>query len=179
MRRCLVSDDKKKTGRPTKYNQAIDEEICLRLANGESLNAICRDKHMPDRCNVMRWILATTNSTYDAFRTNYTLAREIQYQNMSDDILDIADDGTNDWMETNNPGSDGYQVNGEALGRSRLRVDTRKWFMSKVLPKFKDKQQEIQTVIHNIMPVPVADSAESWEEASKATHDKNFGNHDE
>lgn len=129
-------------GRPTKYNKKLDDEICSRLASGESLNAICRDDHIPHRVNVMRWLLATDKPLYDDFRTNYALAREIQYQNMADDILDIADDGTNDWVENNDDENGGYRVNGEALGRSRLRVDTRKWFMSKVLPKFKEKPEE-------------------------------------
>lgn len=58
---------------------------------------------------------------------------------MADDILDIADDGTNDFIER----QEGFEVvNSENIQRSRLRVDTRKWFMSKVLPKFKDKQEE-------------------------------------
>lgn len=126
-------------GRPTKYNEQIDKEICERLAFGESLNSICKDDHIPHRVNVMRWILATDNHKYDQFRTNYALAREIQYQNMADDILDIADDGTNDFIER----QEGFEVvNSENIQRSRLRVDTRKWFMSKVLPKFKDKQEE-------------------------------------
>ena len=132
--------------RPTKYNQSIDDEICERLAAGESLNAICKNAHMPDRVNVMRWILATNNPVYDKFRTNYALAREMQYQNMADDILDIADDGANDYVARYDAatGESAYQTNGEAIQRSRLRVDTRKWFMSKVLPKFKDKQEEEQ-----------------------------------
>ena len=165
-------------GRPTIYCKEIDEEICLRLANGESLNAICRDKHMPNRSNVMRWVLATSNPVYDEFRVNYTLAREIQYQNMTDDILDIADDGSNDWMESNDPDNGGYKANGESIGRSRLRVDTRKWFMSKVLPKFKDKVEvdKNTTVTHNIMPVPNASSVDDWEKSSQEVHDKNLNN---
>lgn len=137
-----MSENDVAIGRPTKYNKKLDDEICSRLASGESLNAICRDDHIPHRVNVMRWLLATDKPLYDDFRTNYALAREIQYQNMADDILDIADDGTNDWMGNNDEENGGYRVNGEALGRSRLRVDTRKWFMSKVLPKFKEKPEE-------------------------------------
>ena len=29
----------------------------------------------------------------------------------------------------------GYQLNGEHVQRSKLRVDTRKWYLSKILPK--------------------------------------------
>lgn len=97
---------------------------------------------MPDDSTVYRWLLATHNTDLDKFRDNYALAREIQYQRMSDEILDIADDGTNDYVYDNSLEGDLCRVNPEAIGRSRLRVDTRKWFMSKVLPKFKDKVEE-------------------------------------
>lgn len=131
-------------GRPTKYNSDIDKEICERLASGQSLNAICRDAHIPDRANVMRWLLATDNEIYDQFRVNYAQARDIQYQCMADDIIDICDDGTNDYMEKlDDEGKAAYKLNGEHVQRSKLRVDTRKWFMSKVLPKFKDKEETI------------------------------------
>jgi len=127
--------------RPTKYTNKIDEEICLRLAEGESLNRICKDPHLPHRSNVMRWLLSDSD-VYKKFRDNYANAREIQYQFMADDILDIADNGTNDYMESTDPDNAGYKLNGENVGRSRLRVDSRKWFMSKVLPKFADKPVE-------------------------------------
>jgi hypothetical protein len=130
--------------RPTKYTAKMGDEICKRLAEGESLNRICKDEHIADKSNVFRWLLATDNKLYNTFRDNYAQAREIQYQCMADDIIDIADDGRNDWMEKEDPTNEGYDFNGEALGRSRLRVDTRKWFMSKVLPKFKDKPEEVQ-----------------------------------
>src|SRR3990172_7086066 len=49
--------------------------------------------------------------------------------------MDISDDGTNDWMASNDPENPGYRVNGEHIARSRLRVDTRKWIASKLKPK--------------------------------------------
>lgn len=70
------------------------------------------------------------------FSAQYARARDIGLDAMADEILEISDDGTNDWMEKE--GRDGtthYVVNGEAMGRSRLRVDTRKWLLSKIAPK--------------------------------------------
>lgn len=51
--------------------------------------------------------------------------------------MDIADDGSNDWMERFNKDGEsiGWVVNGEAVQRSKLRVDARKWALSKLLPK--------------------------------------------
>ena len=134
-------------GRPTVYTSEISKEICERLASGQSLNRICKDDHMPHRATVMRWLLSE-DEIYNSFCDNYAKAREIQYQLMADDIIDIADDGVNDYVQSADPENEGYRLNGENVGRSRLRVDTRKWFMSKVLPKFADKQQvESKTTI--------------------------------
>lgn len=63
---------------------------------------------------------------------------------MADEIQDIADDGSNDYM-TIVKGDESYNVvNHEAINRSRLRVDSRKWIASKLLPKkYGDKQVDV------------------------------------
>ena len=66
---------------------------------------------------------------------HFARAREIGYQTMADELLEISDDGRNDWMERNGEDDRGWVANGEHMGRSRLRVDTRKWLLSKALPK--------------------------------------------
>ena len=49
---------------------------------------------------------------------------------------DIADNGENDYMKRSGKDQEpGYVVNGEAIQRSRLRVDARKWLLSKLAPK--------------------------------------------
>ena len=50
------------------------------------------------------------------------------------------------------------------------------WLKNRQPDKWRDKQEvENKTVIqHNIMPVPTANSAEEWEQASKEVHEKNF-----
>jgi hypothetical protein len=54
---------------------------------------------------------------------------------MADELIDIADDGRNDWMARPGNATIGYELNGEHVQRSRLRSDTRKWLLSKCLPK--------------------------------------------
>jgi hypothetical protein len=71
----------------------------------------------------------------EVFRDKYAQARQMQAEAMADEILRIADDGSNDLM-TISKGNESYEVeNKEVVNRSRLRVDTRKWLMSKLLPK--------------------------------------------
>jgi hypothetical protein len=124
-------DPSKTIGHPTRYTEKIASEVCDRLAKGESLRAICRDDHMPDESAVRHWAL----DNKEGFHARYMRAREIQAYAVADELLEIADDGHNDWMEINRRGNVGYEVNGECVQRSRLRIDTRKWHLSKMLPK--------------------------------------------
>jgi hypothetical protein len=128
--------------RTCSYTKEIGDEICESIASGNSLRATCLPEHMPNKTTVIRWLLAEHNPDLDQFRTQYAQAREVQYQLMADELMEIADDGTNDYVFNNTEEGDAARINPEAIGRSRLRVDTRKWFMSKVLPKFKDKPDE-------------------------------------
>lgn len=128
-------------GAPNKYTEEIGDYICEELCNGRSLLSISKEDITPDKATIYRWLLSK-DPELDEFRDKYAVAREIQYQAMSDEIMDIADDGVNDYVLNNSEDGDLCRVNPEAIGRSRLRVDTRKWYMSKVLPKFKDKQEE-------------------------------------
>ena len=124
-------------GRPSKYTQDLADEICIRLATGESLRSICKDDHIPHIATIMTWVFKNVKGT-ESFHEQYETARKMQAENLTDEIADIADNGNNDWMEANGD-SEGYRVNGEAIQRSRLRVDTRKWIASKILTKYRDK----------------------------------------
>lgn len=134
-----------KTGRPSKYTQAVALEICNRIAQGESLIQICRNsEHLPDKCTVVRWL---QDPKHEEFRTQYAQARESQMEHYADEILEIADDGQNDWMERESKNGEVFEVeNHEVLNRSRLRVDARKWLMSKLAPK---KYGDVQKLEHS------------------------------
>jgi len=122
--------DKAKVGRPSDYNDELAGEILLRVAQGESLRSIGLDPEMPESRSIWRWLVK-----YPEFSQQYALAKEDSADVHADEILDIADNGTNDWMATNDENNAGYRFNGEAVARSRLRVDARKWVASKLKPK--------------------------------------------
>lgn len=118
-------------GRPSDYTPEIVSEICELIANGMSVREICRAEHMPDMRTVFRWL-----AKHDEFRQQYARAREAQADYLAEEILDIADDGQNDWMDRQvAPGVFARVQDQEAINRSRLRVDARKWIMSKLQPK--------------------------------------------
>lgn len=126
-------------GRPTDYTEELAAHICTELAAGRSLRDVCKSDDMPAESTVRAWAVEDRNG----FSAQYTKAREIGYQSMADELLEIADDGRNDWMERRGEEDAGWQANGEHIQRSRLRVDTRKWMLSKVLPKVYGDRQEI------------------------------------
>lgn len=121
-----------KGGRPTTYNEEIASIICARMADGESLRSVCRDDDMPALSTVFLWV-----SKHSEFSEQYKLAMASRADAMFEELFDIADDGQNDWMETFDREGDavGWKLNGEHVQRSRLRIDTRKWALSKMMPK--------------------------------------------
>ena len=108
-------------GRPPKKSKKLLAEICFRIANGRTLLDICRDDDMPHRSTVLDW--ANKDETFsDTLKE--AKARCLQYR--ADEVFDIADNGTNDWMERTLANGDTIEVvNHEHIQRSKLRIDTR------------------------------------------------------
>lgn len=119
-------------GRPTSYTEETASIICQRLVEGESLKAICREDGMPAASTVFVWLDA-----HEEFRTKYARARELQAELQVDEMTEIADNGSNDWMGRKNADGEniGWKENGEALTRSKLRLEQRRWNAEKLLPK--------------------------------------------
>lgn len=118
---------------------------------------------MPHKATVFRWLADDAD-----FRDLYARAKEASTEALAEELLDIADDGSNDWMER--PGADGeslgWQLNGEHVQRSRLRVDTRKWLLAKLQPRKYGERQTVEhegSVNHFVMQVPhSAGSIDEW-----------------
>lgn len=122
-------EDKVKTGRPTDYNEAIAALICDRVATSTlGLNKLCTMyDDMPSKFTVNLW-----RYKHPEFSSLYAQAKLVQADLLAEECLDIADDSTDDTIIN----SDGFDVcNTEWINRCRLRIDTRKWLASKLLPK--------------------------------------------
>jgi transposase-like protein len=153
-----------KTGRPTKYSQELADDICAQLAEGRSLKSVCKDESVPSTQTIFTWF-----RKYPDFLDKYARAKEESADAMAEEILDIADDGQNDWMERldNNGNSIGWQVNGEHIQRSRVRIDTRKWLASKLKPKKYGDKIEVENKDQN-MTLRVIYGTD--DKSKKATH---------
>lgn len=126
-------------GRPTTFNEALGLQICERLASGESLRSICKQDEFPSKSTVLKWIL---DGNHKEFADQYAKARELQAEIWADEIVEISD--TPQKGIINKLGPDGSIIETreeDMLGHRRLQVDTRKWYLSKILPKkFGEKQ---------------------------------------
>ncbi len=130
-------------GRPSHYTPEIASKICEGIAAGQSLRKVCNSEEMPAPSTVCAWVL----NDLHGFSEQYAKARRLQAELLADEIFDISDDATNDYMIRQSKSGEEYEVaNPEVIGRSRLRVDTRKWYLSKVLPKiYGDRVQNVHT----------------------------------
>lgn len=120
------------------FSQELFDTICERIAEGESLRDICKSEDMPNKATVFRWLASN-----QALSDQYARARESQADALFDDILEIADNATNDWMERNGEDGSGWSVNGDHIQRSKLRIDARKWMAGKLRPKVYGDKLEI------------------------------------
>jgi hypothetical protein len=133
----------KPNGRPEIFTPELALAICEQISTtSKSLKTICLDENMPSVGTILKWL----NEDKEGFLGQYDRAKQNQAEFMAEEMIDIADDGSNDFMTITGKGGQEYEVeNKEVTSRSRLRVDTRKWLLSKLKPKkYGDKvQQEI------------------------------------
>ena len=113
---------KRSLDRAGRTHEEICKEILRRLEDGEYLRQICNGENgLPSSAaTVLNWIHDS-----EEFAERYARAREIGWSHMAEQILEIAD-------EDDDP------------QRSRVRVDTRKWLLSKVLPKIYGDKQAVE-----------------------------------
>lgn len=115
------------------FTQKTADLICERLANGESLRTICKAETMPAQSTIFKWLAESA-----AFSEQYARAREAQADLIFEEMFEIADDASNDWMAgkaKDGEANPGFELNGEHIQRSRLRIDARKWMLGKMAPK--------------------------------------------
>ena len=76
----------KKIGRPTKWTQEIEDDICARLSRGEPLRAICRTEGYPEWNTFYSWMERS-----EALSARVALARENGVEAIAQDTLAMID----------------------------------------------------------------------------------------
>jgi hypothetical protein len=133
----------KPIGRPKEFIQDIFDEVCDRMAGGQGLRKICDDPDMPSRQTFLRWIEKDTGR-----QNKYQQAREALMDWYAEEILEIAWDSSKDTIPAD--GKKPARCDNEWVNRSRLKVDTLKFLMSKLHPKrYGDKLPETVVQLHH------------------------------
>lgn len=121
-----------------KYDRhAITAMVCAQIAQGKSLRSILdADDKLPTVRSFLDWMGADGE-----LAIQYAHARQTQYELLADEIVSIADENY-----TTDEHGVRERLSSEAIQRNRLRVDTRKWMLAKMLPKvYGDKLQTEHT----------------------------------
>ena len=111
----IRSKVKKILGIPSEYTKEISDLICERVATHDcGLPKLCNlYDDMPALATIQRWRYKN-----ETFRVKYAHAKLLQADLLAEQCLDISDNSTP-----------------EEVAVARLRVDSRKWLASKLLPK--------------------------------------------
>ena len=112
-------------GRPTDYCAEIADEICSRIAEGESLRSICSDDHLPSKSTVLLWVVDGNHSQFSA---QYHTAREAAGYGFADEALELRDKVAS---ETLTPQA------------AKVMLDALKWGAERMAPKRHSQRQEI------------------------------------
>ena len=116
-----------------KEKESIFNTICERIEQGESVNLILKDSDMPSSRTFWKWLDEDEEKV-----KKYARAKEFYADKMFEDLVLIAD-GTSEDVCIDEKGVE--QVNHDIIQRDRLRIDARKWALSKLNPKkYGDKQ---------------------------------------
>ncbi|EIJ0680932.1 DNA-binding protein [Escherichia coli] len=125
----------KKTGRPHGYTEEKALEICELVADGQSINKISKMPGMPNRSTILKWFRDVPE-----FSTMYARAKEIGFEVLADEIIDLADAEEN--------------MDKDQLRRHQLMIDTRKWLLAKLQPR-KYGERVTQEIVGNKDEAPV------------------------
>ena len=118
-----------KRGRPTIYTPELAREICTTIASSsKGIGRLCKDNpSWPTKETIFLWL-----KTYGDFSDQYARAKRLQIEVLVDEIIEIADDSSQDNI-INQQGQ--IICNNASINRARLKIDTRKWIVSKLAPK--------------------------------------------
>lgn len=119
----MVKEKKNKGGRPTLFTKELADTICNQLSEGISLRTVCSGEGMPNKQTVFRWFRENKE-----FCDQYARAKEESADALAEEVLELSDESSRVVLGIDR--SDNARV--QAM---KLRVDTRKWIMSKMKPK--------------------------------------------
>lgn len=107
---------------------------------------------MPDRGTVSNWLIADAE-----FFNQYTRARDAGLDVMAEETLEIADTTQQGVKVVEKPLGD-ETTHADMIEHRRLRVDTRKWYLSKLAPKRYGDRSAVELTGADGGPIQLDDS---------------------
>ena len=148
-----------------KYSEELADRIFEHIVECRSLDWIGSQKGMPSKRTILRWVARDAGG----FRKLYAAAKELQADAFAEEILAIADNAGEDTLLDEESGR--VVANHAAVQRARLRIDSRKWLMSKMLPRKYGNHTQLEhsgsvgpAVIQVVKLPEQAASTEEWEQ---------------
>ena len=105
---------------------------------------------MPDLSTIFNWLAIKPE-----FVEQYARAKEAGAEAWADEIMDIADNGSNDWMEAKKKEGAVVLLDREHVERSKLRIESRKWLLSKLKAKKYGEKLDMTTNGKDMLPAPI------------------------
>lgn len=127
-----------KLERPRVFSQETAGRMLDRMADGETPTEVCRDPTMPTWMVLCRW-----RRQHEDFAKRFRIAWESCCEHMVGDIVIIADDARNDYVDRVTRKGVMRVFDREHFERSRLRVESRKWMAQKVLRAVYGERSEV------------------------------------
>lgn len=127
--------------RPSKRSPQVEDEICRRLSEGETLRAICRDEGMPPWRSVYDWIAQD-----EGFAARFARAREVGADAIAEETLDILDEPPE---RTNTEHGD--KVDSGYVAWQKNRAEQRLKLLAKWFPKRYGDRQEIDLNVNSAL----------------------------
>lgn len=157
--------------RDVAYSYALSELICERISNGESGVSVCRSPGMPTWAQLQRW-----RRDKPDFARRLQAAREAGCEYHADVIVDIADHSVNDYVDRlTRDGTTQRTFDREHVERSKLRIDTRKWTVSKRLRHVYGDRAEVELRTPDGINVTVEERNSLIDAICKLVHPKEDG----
>ncbi len=112
------------------YCPEVAEYILERVIDGIPLRKICEDRNMPGTSVFLRWVVEDKD-----LRERYALAQQMRAMVWADETIHIADTPCMSMTIVDKADGTKEIVMADNVQRSRVKIEARKFMLSKILPK--------------------------------------------
>lgn len=116
---------------PIRYSDELGVRLCELIAGGASLRSVCMHNGMPRAPS----IILDWRADHPTFDKHYTRAVQDRHEYWASEVLDIADTPEIGQKITDSNQFGRTVVEGDMLEHRKLRIDSRRWLLSKLEPK--------------------------------------------